>query len=82
MQPAETPSPLSTPKVLDPLWIIPLFLGLSETTTGVAAILSTGWFQGFSRSCCRFPLLVSFSPVSPMDLRVRLVMLAVRELYS
>jgi hypothetical protein len=31
---------------MNPLWIISLFLGLSEVTVGIAATQSTGWIQG------------------------------------
>jgi len=60
MQASETASPQSTPKVINPLWIISLFLGLSETTTGIAAIQASGWVQGlFAVAAVAFPLIVS-----------------------
>ena len=34
------------PGVMNPLWIISLFLGLSEVTVGVAATQVRGWMQG------------------------------------
>lgn len=33
-------------QVLNPLWIISLFLGVSEVTVGIAATQSAGWIQG------------------------------------
>lgn len=52
--------PRETPRVLNPLWIIALFLGLSETTVGVAAAQSDGWVQGLlAVFAVVFPLLVS-----------------------
>ncbi|QUQ68291.1 hypothetical protein JJ691_60360 [Kutzneria sp. CA-103260] len=46
--------------MLNPLWIISLFLGIAETTLGVAATQVTGWIQGlFAVSATMFPLLVS-----------------------
>jgi len=49
-----------TPRVLNPLWIIALFLGLSETTVGIAAAQSDGWVQGLlAVFAVVFPLLVS-----------------------
>jgi hypothetical protein len=33
-------------RVLNPLWIISLFLGLAEVTVGVAATQAQGWIQG------------------------------------
>ncbi len=41
------PSPTSarTPRVMNPLWIISLFLGISELTVGAAATQSSGWVQ-------------------------------------
>lgn len=51
---------LPAPRVLNPLWIISLFLGLSETTVGVAATQAHGWIQGlFAIFAVTFPLLVS-----------------------
>ncbi|MFC7865094.1 hypothetical protein ACFU5B_14900 [Streptomyces murinus] len=48
------------PRVLNPLWIIALFLGLSETTVGIAAAESSGWVQGLlAVFAVSFPLLVS-----------------------
>lgn len=48
------------PRVLNPLWIISLFLGVSETTVGVAATQVSGWIQGLlAVSATLFPLLVS-----------------------
>lgn len=48
------------PRVLNPLWIISLFLGLSETTAGVATTQSSGWVQGVLAvfAVC-FPVIVS-----------------------
>jgi hypothetical protein len=34
------------PRVLNPLWIVSLFLGLSEVTAGLALTQSSGWIQG------------------------------------
>jgi hypothetical protein len=34
------------PRVLNPLWIISLFLGLAELTVGIATTQATGWIQG------------------------------------
>ncbi|MFE9447902.1 hypothetical protein [Streptomyces sp. NPDC006739] len=46
--------------MLNPLWIISLFLGLSETTVGIAATLSNGWVQGaLAIFAVTFPVLVS-----------------------
>ncbi|MEU9240174.1 hypothetical protein [Streptomyces sp. NPDC048385] len=46
--------------MLNPLWIISLFLGLSETTVGIAAALSNGWVQGaLAVFAVTFPVLVS-----------------------
>ncbi|WP_146022209.1 hypothetical protein [Streptomyces sp. CB02959] len=48
------------PRVVNPLWIISLFLGLSETTAGVVAALASGWVQGaLTLFAIVFPLLVS-----------------------
>lgn len=48
------------PRVLNPLWIIALFLGLSETTVGIAAAQSSGWVQGLlAVFAVSFPVLVS-----------------------
>jgi len=48
------------PRVLNPLWIISLFLGLSETTVGIAAGLASGWVQGtLAMFAVTFPVLVS-----------------------
>ncbi|MFI2207931.1 hypothetical protein ACH47Z_46405 [Streptomyces sp. NPDC020192] len=48
------------PRVLNPLWIIALFLGLSETTVGIAAAQSSGWVQGLlAVFAVSFPILVS-----------------------
>ncbi|MEV5721092.1 hypothetical protein AB0L41_45120 [Amycolatopsis mediterranei] len=42
------------------MWIISLFLAVSETTVGVAATQATAWVQGlFALSATVFPLLVS-----------------------
>lgn len=35
-----------SPRVLNPLWIISLFLGLAEVTVGIAATQAAGWIQG------------------------------------
>ncbi|MFH8386969.1 hypothetical protein ACH4E7_39660 [Kitasatospora sp. NPDC018058] len=43
-------------RVLNPLWIISLFLGLAEVTVGVAATQAHGWIQG---------MLATFSVVFP-----------------
>lgn len=52
--------PGQPPRVLNPLWIIALFLGLSETTVGIAAALSSGWVQGLlAVFAVAFPVLVS-----------------------
>lgn len=52
--------PAGPPRVLNPLWIIALFLGLSETTVGIAAALSSGWVQGLlAVFAVAFPVLVS-----------------------
>ncbi|MGW7817647.1 hypothetical protein ACWGLF_05825 [Streptomyces puniciscabiei] len=59
--PNEQDAPMHTPpRVLNPLWIISLFLGLSETTVGIAAALSDGWVQGaLATFAVTFPVLVS-----------------------
>ncbi|MER6735713.1 hypothetical protein [Streptomyces puniciscabiei] len=59
--PNEQDAPVRTPpRVLNPLWIISLFLGLSETTVGIAAALSNGWVQGaLAAFAVTFPVLVS-----------------------
>lgn len=47
-------------RVMNPLWIISLFLGLSETTVGVAATQSSGWVQGaLTVFAVFFPVIVS-----------------------
>lgn len=52
--------PGDPPGGLNPLWIIALFLGLSETTVGVAAATSDGWVQGLlAVFAVSFPVLVS-----------------------
>jgi hypothetical protein len=52
--------PERPPRILNPLWIIALFLGLSETTVGVAAARSSGWVQGLlAVFAVSFPVLVS-----------------------
>ncbi|MFE1953254.1 hypothetical protein ACFW9D_22625 [Streptomyces sp. NPDC059524] len=57
---SETPPPGQPPQVLNPLWIIALFLGLSETTVGIAAAQSNGWVQGLlAVFAVAFPVLVS-----------------------
>jgi len=45
------------PRNMNPLWIISLFLGLSEVTVGVVATQASGWIQG---------LLAVFSMVFPI----------------
>ncbi|MFF2809668.1 hypothetical protein ACFVT2_21340 [Streptomyces sp. NPDC058000] len=46
--------------MVNPLWIISLFLGLSETTAGVVAALASGWVQGaLALFAIVFPILVS-----------------------
>ncbi|MET9408660.1 hypothetical protein ABZX90_23260 [Streptomyces sp. NPDC002935] len=56
----EVPPPGHPPRVLNPLWIIALFLGLSETTVGIAAAQSSGWVQGLlAVFAVVFPVLVS-----------------------
>ncbi|WP_132121625.1 hypothetical protein [Actinocrispum wychmicini] len=60
MGPMQERNGRTTPRVLNPLWIISLFLGISETTVGIAATQVTGWIQGlFAVSATAFPLLVS-----------------------
>ncbi|TDD77650.1 hypothetical protein E1293_25995 [Actinomadura darangshiensis] len=40
------PSPVkASPRVMNPLWIISLFLGLTEVTIGVVTTQATGWIQ-------------------------------------
>ncbi|MFI6488512.1 hypothetical protein [Streptomyces sp. NPDC050564] len=57
---SEVPPPGHPPRVLNPLWIIALFLGLSETTVGIAAAQSSGWVQGLlALFAVVFPVLVS-----------------------
>lgn len=57
---SEAPPPGQPPRVLNPLWIIALFLGLSETTVGIAAAQSNGWVQGLlAVFAVVFPVLVS-----------------------
>jgi hypothetical protein len=47
-------------RVLNPLWMISLFLGVSETTVGVAATQATGWIQGvFAVFAVAFPVTVA-----------------------
>src|SRR4051794_37702549 len=36
----------ATPRVMNPLWIISLFLGLAEVVAGIVATQVTGWVQG------------------------------------
>lgn len=56
----EAHSNRSIPRVLNPLWIISLFLGVSETTVGIAATQINGWIQGLlAVYATLFPLLVS-----------------------
>ncbi|MET8984514.1 hypothetical protein ABZW49_03600 [Nonomuraea wenchangensis] len=38
--------PNTPPKQINPLWIISLFLGLTELTIGIATTQATGWIQG------------------------------------
>ncbi|WP_148046297.1 hypothetical protein [Halostreptopolyspora alba] len=38
--------PNNPPRGLNPLWIISLFLGLSEVTVGISATQAQGWIQG------------------------------------
>ncbi|MVU81035.1 hypothetical protein GPX89_27780 [Nocardia sp. ET3-3] len=46
----------TVPRVLNPLWIISLFLGLAEVTAGGAATLTSGWIQSiFAIFCVTFP---------------------------
>lgn len=48
------------PRAFNPLWIISLFLGLSETTVGIVAALASGWVQGvLAVFAVTFPVLVS-----------------------
>jgi hypothetical protein len=58
--PSEPDVPARTlPRVLNPLWIISLFLGLSETTVGTVAALASGWVQGVLVAfAVTFPILV------------------------
>jgi len=50
----------AAPRVINPLWIISLFVGLSETTVGVAATQAVGWVQGLlAVTATVFPVLVS-----------------------
>jgi hypothetical protein len=57
----DVPGPVHPlPRVLNPLWIISLFLGVSETTVGIAATLSSGAVQGtLTAFAVTFPVLVS-----------------------
>ena len=49
-----------TGRVLNPLWIISLFLGVSEVTVGIAATQADGWVQAMLATfSVLFPLLVS-----------------------
>lgn len=43
-QSAADPAPL--PSVMNPLWIISLFLGVAEVSAATAAALTSGWVQG------------------------------------
>lgn len=36
----------NSPRVMNPLWIISLFLGLAQATVGIAATQANGWVQG------------------------------------
>lgn len=56
MSDVSAPTQDTSERVLNPLWIISLFLGLAEVTVGVAATQSQGWIQG---------LLAIFSVVFP-----------------
>ncbi|MFF3072352.1 hypothetical protein [Kitasatospora sp. NPDC057936] len=50
----------SEERVLNPLWIISLFLGLAEITVGVAATQAQGWIQGvFALFSVLFPSAVA-----------------------
>ncbi|MBR7827016.1 hypothetical protein KDK95_11930 [Actinospica sp. MGRD01-02] len=49
----------TTPRLFDPLWIIALFVGLSEATVGIATTQARGWSQGLLASfAVIFPLIV------------------------
>ncbi|MFB6989529.1 hypothetical protein ACFCZT_38200 [Streptomyces sp. NPDC056230] len=56
LEPREPISDAGVGRVLNPLWIISLFLGLAEITVGVAATQAHGWIQG---------MLAVFSVVFP-----------------
>ncbi|MFI5914328.1 hypothetical protein [Dactylosporangium sp. NPDC051541] len=46
--------------MVNPLWIVSLFLGLSELTAGVAAASTSGWVQGlFAIFSVAFPVLIA-----------------------
>jgi hypothetical protein len=47
-------------KSLNPMWIISLFLGLSEVTVGIAATQASGWVQGLlAVFAVAFPTLIA-----------------------
>ncbi|MFJ2193253.1 hypothetical protein ACIOJE_35805 [Kitasatospora sp. NPDC087861] len=49
-------------RVLNPLWIISLFLGLAEVTVGVASTQATGWVQGaFALFSVLFPSAIAIA---------------------
>lgn len=37
---------VATPRIMNPLWVVSLFLTLSEVTVGLAATQASGWVQG------------------------------------
>jgi len=48
------------PKINGPLWVISLFLGLSEVTVSIATTQATGWIQGMlAIFAVMFPTLVT-----------------------
>jgi hypothetical protein len=47
-----------TLRIINPLWIISLFLGIAELTVGVAATQTSGWIQGL------FAVFSVFFPIS------------------
>lgn len=57
MDSTEALSDRKLPRVLNPIWIISLFVGVSETVIGVATTQTSGWVQGlFAVAAILFPL--------------------------
>ncbi|MFE5501260.1 hypothetical protein ACFQ73_01750 [Amycolatopsis japonica] len=59
-EPSQVGSEQAPPRTVGPLWVISLFLGLSEVTVAIATTQATGWIQAMlAIFAVAFPVLVS-----------------------